>query len=355
MTNSKNRGADTLAEILSQPDCWEECLQNLKNENVLSGARERIGRAKDLLFIGCGSSYYLAGAAADSWMAITGLPARAIPASELLLFPELVWTSQDCVPVLFSRSGKTSEVVRAAELLERERGLRTLAITCSRGEALERAASSTIQLPPADERSTTMTRSFTSMLLALQFLAADVAGDRAFSDDLCRLPALSAPLFTRIQMQVEEFVSSREFADYVYLGQGALHHIACEVMLKVTEMSCSFAQVFHTLEFRHGPKSIASSSVLTNFLLSESSYQAERDVLEEIAALGAATFVVANRPDSATRSTADLVVELGLDLPEIARLAAYCIPGQLLGHAIGLKKGLDPDKPLHLSRVVVLD
>jgi glucosamine--fructose-6-phosphate aminotransferase (isomerizing) len=40
--------------------------------------------------------------------------------------------------------------------------------------------------------------------------------------------------------------------------------------------------------------------------------------------------------------------------PEFARLAPLAIPAQLLGAAAGLRKGLDPDKPKNLSRVVTL-
>ena len=47
-------------------------------------------------------------------------------------------------------------------------------------------------------------------------------------------------------------------------------------------MSCSYTQAFHTLEFRHGPKSVVSRETLIVFLLSLSNYAAEADVLQEI-------------------------------------------------------------------------
>ena len=71
--------------------------------------------------------------------------------------------------------------------------------------------------------------------------------------------------------------------------------------------------------------------------------------------LGATTLVVANRVDAAARGASDLVVELQLDVPEFARLTPYLFVGQLLGLYSGLKKGLDPDSPRNLSRVVLLD
>jgi glucosamine--fructose-6-phosphate aminotransferase (isomerizing) len=70
--------------------------------------------------------------------------------------------------------------------------------------------------------------------------------------------------------------------------------------------------------------------------------------------LGAGILVVSNGVDSDVRKNADFVVELGLHIPDDARLAAYAIWGQLLGVYAGLKKGLNPDSPKNLSRVVVL-
>jgi glucosamine 6-phosphate synthetase-like amidotransferase/phosphosugar isomerase protein len=64
--------------------------------------------------------------------------------------------------------------------------------------------------------------------------------------------------------------------------------------------------------------------------------------------------VVANLATPALRPDADLLIELGLDEPEFARLALTAIPAQLLGLAVGLRKGLNPDVPRNLTRAVVL-
>src|SRR5579864_8523294 len=106
---------NTLNEILSQPRCWEECFQALQNYRPAERVAEQLNPNAVCLFIGCGSSYYVAQAAAASWTHITGMRARAVPASELLLFPELVlMRGVNYQPVLISRSGNTSEVLQAA-------------------------------------------------------------------------------------------------------------------------------------------------------------------------------------------------------------------------------------------------
>jgi glucosamine--fructose-6-phosphate aminotransferase (isomerizing) len=244
--------------------------------------------------------------------------------------------------------------LRAAEYLEKKLNIRTLAISCASDQPLEKISSLTVHVLPADEKSTVMTRSFTSMLLGLEFLAAGIAGRTAFLESLRRLPASAQKALGGLDARIQEFVTAHKFADYVFLGQGPFYGIACESMLKVKEMSCSYAQSFHTLEFRHGPKAIVSPETLVTFLLSERAYEAEREVLEEIKGLGATTLAVANAADAATRRAADFLVELELEEPEYARLAPYLFAGQLLGLFTGLSKGHDPDRPRNLSRVIIL-
>lgn len=353
-STTNTSGVHSQAEILSEPRCWAECLRLLREGGQVEKALGLLSSPPDWLFMGCGSSYYIAQAAAASFRFLTGLRARAIPASEMLLFPSLaLGDDSPCQPVLISRSGRTSEVLEAAKWLE-SKGLATLAISCAPGQAIEKISTATICLPPADEKSTVMTRSFTSMLIGLEFLAAQVGKRQSFIDSLEKLPARAQDALVDLVPRIRAFVESHHFSDYVYLGQGPFYGLACEAALKVQEMSCSYAQAFHTLEFRHGPKSIVSSDILVGFLLSEGGGDAEVEVLEEVKSLGGTTLVITQQAGERARKAADFLVELRLELEEYAGLAAYLLASQLLGLYTGLKKGYDPDRPRHLSRVVLL-
>lgn len=346
-------GANTIREILSQPAAWAQCLAALEESRQLDKLNEALPNDREWTFIGCGSSFYLAQVAAASWMILTGGKARAIPASEILLFPATL--PRPCQPVLISRSGHTSEVVEAAKYFERQPATPTLAITCGTGTPIEEIAAHTIRLAAVDEKSTVMTRSFTSMLLALQALAAKRGGRSDFTNALQALPAQFQRRAEEVHGTIRSLAGARDFADYVFLGQGPFFGVAQESMLKVKEMSCSYAQCFHTLEFRHGPKAIVGPETLITFFLSESGFDAEVAVLEEIKELGGTTLAIVNSPHAAVRRHADYLIEMSLEVPEAARAAAAAVPGQLLGLHTGLRKGYDPDQPRHLTRVVMLD
>jgi glucosamine--fructose-6-phosphate aminotransferase (isomerizing) len=348
------QGQHTLIEIFSQPQCWGESLGKLASGAELRAAIQIAQPGAEWIFVGCGTSYYLALAAAATFNYLQ-LPARAVPASDLLMYPALTLHSKHhYIPVVISRSGRTSEAIRAAQMLERQFNFRTLAITCTDSQPLEAACSVALKLLDANEQSTVMTRSFTSMLLGLQYLGATAANDEGFARALLTLPQQVQPVLKDMPERLRGFAETRTFSDFVFLAQGPLFGIASECMLKLTESSCSYTQVFHSLEFRHGPKSIAGPDTLITFLMSETSYDAELELLEEMKALGAATMVIANRVDARAKRASDFAIELGLDSPEYARLVAFVIGGQLYGVYYGLKKGLNPDSPKNLTRVVEL-
>jgi len=152
MTSSLDRPTTTLDEILSQPRCWTECLRALDQMEVIRRICTHLPPDGEWLFVGCGTSYYIALSAAASFTAITGMPARAVPASEILFFPDIVLGKRrTTIPVLISRSGKTTEVVKAAQYFEHERGIRTIAVTCHRDEPLAQISALPIVLEAAAE------------------------------------------------------------------------------------------------------------------------------------------------------------------------------------------------------------
>jgi glucosamine--fructose-6-phosphate aminotransferase (isomerizing) len=341
-----------LREIHSQPEVWSRCLDTLDKLDLKSLFGNKDPLTHEWIFVGCGTSYYLSQAAAATFTALTRSPARAVPASEVLLFPKLIFPSDEAAyfPVLISRSGHTSEVLQVAEFL-RLRGVEFLAVTCD-GNELTELSTRLLKLPVTEE-STVMTSSFTSMLMALQYIAARFARQDEFVNALHLLPDSLAKLLRIYTPGIEE-LAQRSFDDVAFLGQGPLYPIASETALKIMESSSSYAQFFHTLEFRHGPMSIVSKKVLVGALLSETGYAEESAVLMEMKSLGGCTLAIGNRLSSEIENSADLAIELALAVPELARLVVYVVWGQLLGCCLGLRKGLNPDSPRHLSRVVTL-
>src|SRR5512138_214365 len=106
----------TYNEIKSQTDAWAQAIE-VASAVVLPKAESY----DQVLFTGCGSTYYLSLAAAALYQELTGRAARATPGGELLLNPDTVLTEQKTLLVAISRSGTTTETVKAVEKFKAEK------------------------------------------------------------------------------------------------------------------------------------------------------------------------------------------------------------------------------------------
>jgi glucosamine--fructose-6-phosphate aminotransferase (isomerizing) len=129
------------------------------------------------------------------------------------------------------------------------------------------------------------------------------------------------------------------------LGSGPRYGLACEVNLKMKEMTLTHSEPFHMLEFRHGPKAMVGKSAAVIGLLSEENREYESAVLAEMGQLDGQTLTLAE-------TEADVTFASGL--PKAVRNVLYLPVLQLMAYHRAIAKGLDPDKPTNLDAVVKL-
>jgi len=123
MTTDDNTYAQssTWNEIGSQVEVWQTVIAHSRDSQATKDILSCSAGPKEWLFVGCGTSFYLAEAAAVSWATLTGEAARPVPASEILLFPEQFRAGSTAKQaIVISRSGRTSEAVRWATVLRKE-------------------------------------------------------------------------------------------------------------------------------------------------------------------------------------------------------------------------------------------
>ena len=112
-------GQFTRAEIFSQPSAWAQALDVIHASQLPDA-----GLYDNVLFTGCGSTYYLSLAAAALYQELTGRSARAVPAGELLLNTEANVAQVSNLRYLLvavSRSGTTTETIKAVEKFKQEK------------------------------------------------------------------------------------------------------------------------------------------------------------------------------------------------------------------------------------------
>src|SRR5579884_3127842 len=117
------RGESTRAEILSQPSVWAGALDAFRAQAASVRALLNSQGFERVIFTGCGSTHYLSMTAAALFQLLTGIPAQARPASEIVLFPDLVLAPKArTLLVAVSRSGTTTETVEAVRLFRARTG-----------------------------------------------------------------------------------------------------------------------------------------------------------------------------------------------------------------------------------------
>ena len=142
----------TWQEIVSQPQAWRATLETFAaGRAALESFLERAD-FDQLLVVGCGSTHYLAQAAAAILTHRARIPARAFPASELWLFSGLALARQPLL-LAVSRSGTTTETLWALERFRQVYGGPVLAVTCHPESPLAHQADFVLVAPDAQEHS----------------------------------------------------------------------------------------------------------------------------------------------------------------------------------------------------------
>jgi glucosamine--fructose-6-phosphate aminotransferase (isomerizing) len=352
--NHNNIPTYTLNEILSQTTAWQASLAEVESKQELLKTLWQKNYFSEVIVTGCGSPYYLALSIAPLLQQLLGRRCRAVPASELLLFPDTILpaTGKTLLLVL-SRSGKTTETVQAVQLFKARLGTATLSVSCYPNTPLLAESSLSLVATEGQEQSVVQTRSFSSMAIMAQALVNLLTGDAARFQAMQTLPSIGDRIIANYHKPAKQLGENSQFERFYFLGSGFQYGLACEANLKMKEMSLSVSEAFHFMEFRHGPMSMVNSKTLVVGLLSDSASSYELAVLKEMQALGAQTLLLTDKVTTEVLP-ADYLVCFESGLPESSRAALYMPVLQLLAYYRALHNGQNPDVPTNLNAVVVL-
>ncbi|NUS13059.1 MAG: SIS domain-containing protein [Streptomyces sp.] len=290
----------TTAEIATQPDLW---LRAAKTAPAVAGLLPQHGER--VAVIGCGTSWFMA----QSYSVLREEAGHGLTdAFAASAFPS--GRAYDRVLAL-TRSGTTTEVLRACTRLRAD-GVPVTAVTADPETPVRQAADDLVVLDYADERSVVQTRFATTALALLRaHLGHDLTGAVA---DARAAVAASLPAALPAAEQT------------TFLGSGWTYGLAQEAALKMREAAGAWTESYPAMEYRHGPISITGP--------------------------GRAVWAFGGLPDGLAEAIAATggTLESRQDLDPLADL----IRAQRLAVEVAGRRGLDPDRPRHLTRSVVL-
>ena len=317
-----------LEEIRSEPAIIENYkTKEFENfEDIL-----RILAESDVIYaVGNGTSYHAA-----SYLSIllnrTGLSCFPVFSSEtdkLFLKKEPKMTA-----IVFSQSGGSIDAINSVEELKRV-GARVIGVTNISNSELDKKSDFKINTDVGKEESLAATKSHLSQLLVSLKIALHEKNENlnALMDDIERYVGMIISKDTAIKHLAE-----RSTPNTVFLGSGLLYPVALEASLKLMETSNAISYAFPTREFLHGPKQVLDQN-WSVFMFSRDN-KVEKDLKQYAkSVLNVADF---------------MKEEYGIsEINELTWSILVLIFGQLFAYYTSIYRGLNPDKPSKLSKIV---
>ncbi|MGB9630734.1 MAG: SIS domain-containing protein [Candidatus Methanodesulfokora sp.] len=329
------RGERTRMEIMEQPDAFARTLNSIENEAMR--ASDAI-KGRFIYATGSGTSFHAALVLQRAMSKIASERVISIAASEIPY-----WLPDDLkgtALLAFSQSGESRDVLVAVDFYRKHGGEVVISITNTEGSTLDRLSDITIVTRAGKEESIAATKTYTSQLAASFLLSICVAEEKGakldeLKEELRKIPGAMRKTIEICQQKAFEAASRIKDKDIGFvLGSGSNYPTALEGALKLRETSNLHYEGFAAREFLHGPIQLVSKH--TPVIVISNGIQ---EVIDRVKVYEAP------------------VMEIGGDMPVIKvrdefSPAVNIIPLQLLAYKTSLLRGLDPDSPEKLSKVV---
>lgn len=342
----------TEQEILDTPVALQKTCQLFREKKEEINAFFSANTQRKFIFLGCGSSYMLAKSAAAVFGSFPDTSAFAIPAGDYIANPNF-WkeTVKDSILVSFSRSGRTSEMVRAIKHIKELFDCPVVSLSMEAANDITPLSNLEFIMDWCYDRSVCQTRTVTNLYAALLLLASAYSGNEALTASVEQASADNAH-FQQENRPILESVAAMDWNNVTILADGPVCGIAEEGALAFTEISMLPGRYFHLLDFRHGPIVVNDEKSLVFMLLSPSEDTLQADMVADVIAHGGPVITVSKHAENIYNAAAHIQIS------EIEDFAAWGISfiylAQMTAFLKALELGGNPDAPKGLSSYITL-
>ena len=358
-----------LKEILEQAKRLSHIIKTHTSSNKIqfkiSDQREldwkkEFGSSSRLLILACGSSYFAGLFAKSILEEVSEIPTQVEMASEFI-YKKFLWDSQN--PVLFiSQSGETADILTALRQI-RPKGIKSLSLCNVKNSSLARKSDLNIDMMAGVEVAVASTKSFSSSLLSLLFLAFSIAKSKKLLpakeeeqllDSLLKFPKQLEKLLHCDQFFGQIMEKLKNFKNFFYLGRGGYYPIALEGALKLKEIAYLHAEAYPAGEMKHGPLALIDKNTAIIALMPPAGllYQKSFTNIKESLSRGACLISIGGDEDM--QATSDYFLPLPKTHPLLRPLLSL-IPLQMMAYYISKSYGYNVDRPRNLAKSVTVE
>ncbi|HHW48899.1 MAG TPA: SIS domain-containing protein [Clostridiaceae bacterium] len=339
-----------LNEINEQPEVLKRCME--KNKDSVKKLAEEI-RKRNIEWI------YIAARGTSDHAGIygkyiieseLGIPVALAAPSVFTLYQKSVNFKNGMV-IGISQSGKAADVLEVIKSAKSQ-GALTVSITNFPDSPMAQEANFHLDLSAGLEKSVAATKTFTSQMLVLALLVAELSGNDELKKELSLVPEnISHILSTAdtIKNKVERY---RFISECFVLSRGMNYAIALESALKIQETTYTRAKAFATSDFQHGPIAMVDKNIpVIVYAPDGPSLKDTEAMIDKLAELGIELIVVSNKRSVLDKGTCSLSIPHTAN--DIISPFYNAVVAQLFACNLSLAKGLNPDSPRMLSKVTI--
>ncbi len=307
---------------------------------------------KKVNIMGCGSSYMLAKSGQRMFASCENGSANAIAGGDYLTNPEYYKNMvKDSIIISLSRSGKTTEMVRAIRHMKETTECKVLSLSMIKENDLISYADMNLTMEWGYDESVCQTRTVTNLYLALAMLYAICTENDSLLASLRRAVEQNE-VYKEEYRSVCKAIADKEWGDVVVLADGAVVGLAEEGALAFTEISMIPGHCFNMLDYRHGPMVLNREGTLTIMLIQPGAKELQKAMAEDVRSHNGVLVTVSDEKEGP--GSPDAHVCIG----DIGDYIAWGIPFiniiQMTAYEKAILKGTNPDAPTGLDAYITL-
>ncbi|MHA2006368.1 MAG: glutamine--fructose-6-phosphate transaminase (isomerizing) [Promethearchaeota archaeon] len=354
-----------LKEIYEEPTAIRSTLKISKG--LLGIFANILWSAENIYITAAGTSFYASLAGKFIVSRFLGKYIQAIECSE---FQTQLSNSlkKDSVIIAVSQSGETIDTVEAIRWARSHKDVKILTITNVVGSTLTRYSDKVIVTQAGPEIGVAATKTYSTQVLTLALIALEIAKLRKVELD-SEIEKYEMALRSTPQI-IENFLKNNiglikgivdtldKSAQFFFLARGISIATAKEGGLKLKEVACRFIEGYSAAHAKHGPISLVREGFPIIFIAPpDETYQRLIGNIMEFKARGGKIISLIVENDETISELSDLTIEIpqpGDKYHNIFSPITFIPALQLLAYYAALLHGLDPDKPLNLSKTVTV-
>ncbi len=342
----------------------------IKNNIVMLGGlckyRDTLRNVENIVLLGCGTSLYASQIAKNYLKEI--LDVNSIQVIDGAEFVEKDLQKRKTIVILTSQSGETRDLYKNISICKKNNCL-MIGIINVVNSLIALEVDAGIYLNAGKEVGVASTKAFTSMLVAHSLLAMFIYQEKVginFPKIENKINSLrNLPNLVEKMLLPEKLVDIKNIAQIILdklkinntnslfiLGKNNMFPLANEGALKIKEISYIHAEGFSGGALKHGPLALIENNIVCILLIDKINKDEMLNCLHEIRARNGFCIVITDIENIEIEKNKDILI-FKAETSEYVEIL-FILFFQYLAFELSLLKGINPDKPRNLAKVVTV-